>query len=102
MKTTVKKMDYDKVMALPRPRHRQPVKPNIFWRGLIYFLTFIGLAGTRFRYETEGFEKLEKDEPCLILMNHTCFQDMEVAHRILFPRAFNIVPPMMALSASSA
>ena len=47
--------------------------------------------GTKFRYETEGFEKLSKDEPCLILMNHTCFQDMEVAHRILFPRKFNVV-----------
>ena len=91
MKTTIKKMDYEKVMALPRPKHRHPIKPNLFWRGLIYLLTFFGLAGTKFRYETEGFEKLEKNEPCLILMNHTCFQDMEVAHRILFPRIFNIV-----------
>lgn len=91
MKTTVKKMDYDKVMALPRPKHRHPIKPNLFWRGLIYLLTFVGMAGTGFRYEKEGFEKLDKDEPCLILMNHTCFQDMEVAHRILFPRVFNIV-----------
>ena len=91
MKTTVKTMDYDKVMALPRPKHRKPTKPNIFWRVLIWLLTFIGMAGTRFRYETEGFEKIGKDEPCLILMNHSCFQDMEVAHRILFPRPFNIV-----------
>lgn len=91
MKTTTKKMDYDKVMALPRPKHRKPMKPTLFWRALIWLLTFIGMAGTRFRYETEGFEKLGRDEPCLILMNHTCFQDMEVAHRILFPRVFNIV-----------
>ena len=91
MKTTVKTMDYDKVVALPRSKHRKPIKPNIFWRVLIWLLTFIGMAGTRFRYETEGFEKIGKDEPCLILMNHSCFQDMEVAHRILFPRVFNIV-----------
>ena len=91
MKTTIKKLDYEKVAALPHQKHRSPIKPNIFWRVLIYLLTFIGMAGTRFRYETEGFEKLKKNEPCLILMNHTCFQDMEVAHRILFPRAFNIV-----------
>ena len=91
MKTTTKKLDYDKVMALPRPKHRKPIKPGIFWRVLIWLLTFIGMAGTRFRYETEGFEKLGKNEPCLVLMNHTCFQDMEVAHRILFPRVFNIV-----------
>ena len=91
MKTTVKKMDYDKVMALPRPKHKLPRKPNLFWRCLIHLLTVFGMMGTKFRYETEGFEKLQKDEPCLYLMNHTCFQDMEVAYRIFFPKAVNIV-----------
>ena len=91
MKTTVKKQDYDKVMSLSRPQHKNPRKINLFWRLLIRFLTIFGMMGTGFRYETEGFEKIGKDEPCLILMNHTCFQDMEVAYRILFPRQFNIV-----------
>ena len=91
LKTTVKKMDYDQVMALPRPQHKLPRKPHMFWRVLIRALSFFGMIGTKFKYETEGFEKLEKDEPCLILMNHTCFQDMEVAHQILFPRPVNIV-----------
>ncbi len=91
MKTTVKKMEYDKVMALPRPQRRNPWKPGLFWRVLIRILTVFGMMGTGFKYETEGFEKIGKDEPCLILMNHTCFQDMEAAYRILFPRAFNIV-----------
>ena len=91
MKTTIKKMDYDKVMALPRPEHKQPRKPNLFWRTLIRGLTIVGMMGTKFKYETERFELLEKDEPCLILMNHTCFQDMEVAYQILYPRPFNIV-----------
>ena len=54
MKTTIKKMDYEKVMALPRPQHKLPVKPHMFWRTLIEGLTFIGMAGTKFRYETEG------------------------------------------------
>ena len=91
MKTTVKKMDFDKVMALPRYEHKAPRKPNIFWRTLIRLLTIVGMAGTKFKYEKERMELLGKDEPCLILMNHTCFQDMEVAHKILFPRVFNIV-----------
>ncbi len=91
MKTTVKKMDYDKVMALPRPEHQLPRKPNLFFRTLLRGLSSIGLMGTKFRFETERFELLGRDEPCLILMNHTCFQDMEVAHRILYPRPFNIV-----------
>ena len=91
MKTTIQKMDYEKVMALPRPHYKRPQKPNLFWRVLIRLLTIVGMMGTKFRYETEGFEKLDRKEPCLILMNHSCFQDMEVAHRILFPRAFHIV-----------
>ncbi len=91
MKTTVKKLAFDKVMSLPRPQHRNPRKVNLFWRLLIRFLTIFGMMGTGFQYETEGFEKIGKEEPCLILMNHTCFQDMEVAYRILFPRHFNIV-----------
>ena len=91
MKTTVKKMGYDAVMALPRPQHKNPRRVNLFWRLLIQVLSFFGMMGTGFKYETEGFEKIGKNEPCLILMNHTCFQDMEVAHKILFPRVFNIV-----------
>ena len=91
MKTTVKKMDYDKVMQLPRYAHKAPRKPNIFWRLLIRLLTVFGMAGTKFTYETERMELLGKDEPCLILMNHSCFLDMQIAHRVMFPRAFNII-----------
>jgi len=58
VKTTVKTMDYEAVMALPRPAHKHPVKPHMFWRGLIRFLTIFGMMGTKFRYETEGFEKI--------------------------------------------
>ena len=91
MKTTVKKMDFDKVMALPRYAHKPPRKPNFFWRTLIRGLTVVGMAGTQFTYESERMELLKKDEPCLILMNHSCFLDMQIAYRILYPRAFNII-----------
>lgn len=91
MKTTIKRMDYERVMALPRPKYKKPRKANLFWRTLIRVLTIFGLMGTGFRYETEGLDKLGKQEPCLILMNHTCFLDMEVAYRILYPRKLNIV-----------
>ena len=84
-------MDYRRVMNLPRPQRKNPRKVNLFWRVLIRVLTVFGMMGTGFKYETEGFEKISRDEPCLILMNHTCFQDMEVAYKILFPRVFNIV-----------
>lgn len=90
MKTTIKYMDYDKVMAKRRPKHKLPRKPNLFWRSLIRLLTIFGMAGSKFKFQSEGLEKL-KDQPCLILMNHSCFLDMQIAYRILFPKPFCIV-----------
>ncbi|MGM9548900.1 MAG: 1-acyl-sn-glycerol-3-phosphate acyltransferase [Faecousia sp.] len=91
MKTTVREMDFEKVMALPHYTHLHPRKPNLFWRTLIRGLTVPGLAGTGFSWSSEGMEGLGKDEPCLILMNHSCFLDLQIAYRILYPRAFNII-----------
>ncbi len=91
MKTTVKTMDFTAVSALPRYPHKNPRKPNIFFRTLIRILAFFGMMGTKFTYETERMELLGKDEPCLILMNHSCFLDMQIAYRLLYPRPFNII-----------
>ena len=91
MKTTVKKMDFDKVMALPRYAHKPPRKPALFWRVLIRLLTIVGMMGTKFQYTEERMDLIGKDEPCLILMNHSCFLDMQIAHRVLFPRHFCII-----------
>ena len=91
MKTSIKQLDYEKVLALPRPKHKLPRKPDLFWRVLIQILTVFGMAGTRFTYKTEGMEAIDHEEPCLILMNHTCFLDMEIAHRLLRKWKFNIV-----------
>lgn len=91
MKTTVKKLDYELVTKLPHYAHTDPVKPNLFWRSLIRRLTSVGLSGTQFSFHEERMELLGKDEPCLILMNHSCFLDMQIAYRTLYPRPFNIV-----------
>ena len=91
MKTTVKSADFDAVMARPKPEHKKPKKPALFWRVLIRLLTVFGMMGTGFKLEKERMELVGKDEPCLILMNHSCFLDMQIAYRALFPRAFCIV-----------
>ena len=54
MKTTVKELDYEKVMALPQYPHLHPVRPGIFWRTLVRGLSILGLAGTHFHYTSEG------------------------------------------------
>lgn len=91
MKTSFVKMDYDKVMAKPRLARKMPRKINLFWKCLIRFLSIFGMMGTNFRYETEGFEKIGKDEPCLILMNHSSFLDMQIIYRIFFPKPISLV-----------
>lgn len=91
MKTTIKTLPFEEVMALKRPTRKKPLKPNLFWRVLIRILCMFGMMGSGFRYEWADKQKLGKDEPCLVLMNHTCFLDMEIAQRILFPRPLNIV-----------
>ena len=91
MKISVKGMDYEAVCALPRPEHRLPKKPGRFWRVLIRLLTVVGLMGTGFYLEEEPSVKAVKGQPCLILMNHSCFLDMQIAYRAFFPHPFNIV-----------
>lgn len=91
MKTTVKSLSYSAVAAIAPYPHKQPRKPGLFWRSLTRGLSVFGLAGTDFHYETERMELLAKNEPCLILMNHSCFLDLQIASRILYPRPYNII-----------
>ena len=91
MDTTVKKSTYDKVMAMPRQKHRKPLRPFFPLQVLIRLLSFWDLLPTRFTYEKHGMEKIGKKEPCLILMNHSCFMDLQIASWIFFPRRYGIV-----------
>lgn len=91
MKISVKKLSYDKAMAKKRPARKKPKKIGLFWRCLIRLLSVFGMAGTKFRYTSERMELLGKDEPCLILMNHSCFLDLQIASKIFFPRHYCII-----------
>lgn len=91
MKNTFKTVDYDVAMAKARPARKKPIRPALFWRTLIRGVSVFGLSGTGFTYTTEGMEQIGRKTPCLILMNHSCFLDMPMAHTILYPRPFNIV-----------
>ncbi len=91
MKTTVKELPYEKVMALPPRKLQKPVKPVMFWRWLIKTLAKSDLKATHFKCNYIGMEKLGKKEPCLVLMNHSCFMDLEIAETVLYPRPLNIV-----------
>ena len=73
MKTFVKKSTYEKVAAMERTKHRNPLRPLFLLQILIRILSFFGLMSTNFTYQTHGMEKIGKKDPCLILMNHSSF-----------------------------
>jgi len=91
MKIRCIKRDYEKVAALPRPKHKNPWKPNFLIHSLIRLISLPDLWAVKFSYTTDGMEKIGKKEPCLILMNHSSFLDMEIANRVLYPRRYGIV-----------
>lgn len=91
MKIRTAKKRYEDVLALSIPAHKKPLRQHMVFRILLRLLSAWDLWRTQFTYEEIDMDKLGKDEPCLILMNHSSFIDLKIASTILFPRPFNIV-----------
>ncbi len=91
MKIKITPKKYEDVLALPPEKHLRPKKPNIFFRTLLKLVSIPGLMGVNFKCTKIGMEELGKKEPCLYLMNHSSFIDLEIVASILYPRPFNIV-----------
>ena len=91
MKTVTKKSTYEKVMGMQRTKHRKPLRPLFLIQILIRLLSFYDLLPTKFTYDKHEMEKIGKKEPCLILMNHSSFIDLEIASHIFFPKRYGIV-----------
>ena len=91
MKIRIRTKSYREVAALKRPPHRKPKKVWPIFRGLVRLLSIPDLVACGFSYRKIGMERLGKKEPCLVLMNHSCFLDPKIASRMLFPRSFHIV-----------
>lgn len=79
---------YDEVMALPKAKKIKPKKPSIFFRTLVRMLSQMDLRKARFKF-TGQIDK--RKGPYLILMNHSSFIDLKIAHGILYPMPFSIV-----------
>jgi len=90
MKIKTRQKAYDQVMALPKGKHRDPLHPNFLLRTVVRIAAIPDLWKTRFHYTTEGMEKVGK-QPCLILMNHSSFIDLEIVSRIFYPKPYGIV-----------
>ncbi len=90
MKIKTKNSTYEQVMALPRPAHKDPMKPNSLLATVVRIASIPTLLKTKFTYTTERMD-LVGDQPCLILMNHSSFTDMKLAYAIFYPKRFGIV-----------
>lgn len=91
MKTKVKKRTYEEVLAIPVAAHKPPLKISMFFRVLLKVLSAAVLTTMGFKVRKINMDKLSKKEPCLYLMNHSSFADLEIVASLLFPRPFNIV-----------
>lgn len=91
LKIKTAKMSYEEVLALPVPAHEKPVKQRFIFRVLLAALSLWDLWATHFTYRMIDMDKLDKDEPCLVLMNHSSFIDLKIAIRLLCTRPFHII-----------
>lgn len=91
MKIKTRELSYDKVLELAPYVHEGPRKQSILFRKLIRLLSFWELLRVHFKYEKIGMEKLGKEEPCLILMNHSSFIDLKIVAALFSDRPYQIV-----------
>ena len=91
MKIKVVEKSYEEVMALPQPKHEKPRRMGMFWRVLIKLLSSTNLLRYHVKYRESGMDRLGKDEPSLVLMNHSSFIDMQLVGDYWFPRPFSVV-----------
>ncbi|MBQ3547234.1 MAG: 1-acyl-sn-glycerol-3-phosphate acyltransferase [Clostridia bacterium] len=91
MKTTVKVKSYDEAISKIQKNHKKPIKPLFVMQTLIRVLSFFTLLPLGFKYTKKGMEKVSKNEPCLYLMNHSAFVDLQIASTILWPKKYSII-----------
>ncbi len=89
MKIKQKTVPYDAVMAMPRLKHKKPVKPNILFRTAVRVASMPDLWATHFSYTRD--KACEPGGPYLILMNHNAFIDLKIASAVLYPKPYGIV-----------
>ncbi len=97
MKINTKVMPYEKVLELPRLKHKNPMKPQMWLATIVRIVCAFTLKNIGFSYTTERME-LVGDEPCIIMMNHSSFTDMKLAYGIFYPKKLGIITSVDAMT----
>ena len=91
MKIKTREMPYEEVIKLKYSVHKNPGKPLGILKLLIKFLSDSDLKKANFSCDYLGMERRKEKEPCLVLMNHSSFIDLEIAEKLWFPDPLQIV-----------
>ena len=91
MKIKEKQSSYSAVMAMEREKHRYPKRQSAAARMILKLASAPEMRATGFSFTQEGMEKLGRDEPCLILMNHSSFTDLQITSTLFSDRQYHIV-----------
>ncbi len=97
MKIKVINKSYEDVLKMTKPAHKKPMKQwallRIILRPVCYvLLKMAGFIG----YQTKDMDKLAPKEPCLVLMNHSSFIDLEIVALLMAKRPYHIVTTLDA------
>ena len=76
---------------MPRLEYKKPRHQLKILRPILKVVCWFLLKMTGFTYEKIGMEKLGKKEPCLVLMNHSSFIDLEIVAFLMADREWHIV-----------
>lgn len=98
MKIRVINKSYEEVLKLPQYKHKKPIHQLGILRPVLRVLCWILLKRNGFTYEKIGMDKLKKGEPCLVLMNHSSFIDLEIAAFLTADREWHIVTTLDAFA----
>ena len=88
MKIKIKNASLEQALSKVAPKQKIK-KPNFLFATLVRILSTFELISTRFSFNKQIRKSLK--EPSLILMNHSCFLDLKIASKILYPKKYFIV-----------
>ena len=91
MKIKYKEENFESIISYRPKNCKKPKKPSRFRRFLLKTVSKFDLKEANFKYNLGDYSSINKNEPILILMNHSSFIDLEIASTIFYPRPINIV-----------
>lgn len=90
MKIKVIKKNYEDVLDLKPQKHEKPPHQSFLFASLVRLIS-ADLRKVKFKANKVNMDKLNKKEPCLYLMNHCSFLDLQIAFKLIYPKKFNII-----------